>query len=111
MKNIKFIATTIVLIITVGFSNLYAQQVQVQTEETFSCSSQTECKAKCEALPGRHVWKPSKSDFTLGTCTKVGKAIVTTTNPANYIIIGVIIGLLSFGGFTLIRRKNVASIS
>lgn len=45
-----------------------AEDISVTT--TFSCDSQEDCKAKCEALGRGHVWRGTPNGPTLGTCTK-----------------------------------------
>jgi hypothetical protein len=69
MKSIQQIANIVgILIVASGFNISLAEQIQVGT--TFSCSTNAECKRKCEALGSDHVWKPNPGGSTLGTCTK-----------------------------------------
>lgn len=69
MKTIKLITKVIgLLIFTSGVNSSFAEQIQVST--TFSCSTNAECKRKCEALGSDHTWKPNSGGSTLGTCTK-----------------------------------------
>lgn len=48
--------------------NAAAEQISVTT--AFTCSTNAECKRKCEGLGSDHVWKPNPGGSTLGTCTK-----------------------------------------
>ena len=69
MKTIILITKVIgLLIFTSGVNSSFAEQIQVST--TFSCSTNAECKRKCEALGSDHTWKPNPGGSTLGTCTK-----------------------------------------
>lgn len=70
MRIIQLIATVIgLLIITGGVNNAFAlqQQIQVQTNQTITCTSNADCKTKCEAIGG--TWKPNPGGSTHGTCT------------------------------------------
>ena len=67
-------------IILASFNFSYALDVQVQTTTTFSCSTNAECKKKCEALGSDHTWKPNPGGSTLGSCTKRGKPLVSGDN-------------------------------
>ena len=74
MKIIKLITKVIgLLIIWGGISSLFAEQIQVST--TFTCSTNAECKKKCEALGNDHTWKPNPGGSTLGTCTKKSRPL------------------------------------
>lgn len=76
MKTIQLIATAIgLLIITGGVNSSFAIQVQVQTKTTFSCTSNADCKRKCEALGSDHTWKPNPGGSTFGTCTKRSQSL------------------------------------
>ena len=61
------------LIIISGVNSAFAVQVQVQTNTTFTCSSNADCKTKCEALGG--TWKPNPGGSTFGTCTINSKSL------------------------------------
>jgi hypothetical protein len=71
MKIIRF-ATKIIglLIIAGGVNSSFAEQIKVST--TFTCSTNAECRRKCEALGSDHTWKPNPGGATLGTCTQNG---------------------------------------
>jgi len=70
MKKIKCISNIIgLMILTSGINSLFAAQIQVNT--TFTCSTNSECKRKCENLGG--TWKPNPGGATLGTCTVKSK--------------------------------------
>lgn len=45
----------------------FAEAMSVEMGTTFSCTSNDECKRKCEAIGGR--WKRDASGSTYGTCT------------------------------------------
>ena len=69
MKTIQLITKIIgLLIITSGVNSSFAEKIQVST--TFTCSTNAECKRKCEALGSDHTWKSNPGGATLGTCTK-----------------------------------------
>lgn len=51
-----------------SFSTLNAQALTVNVTESFTCTSNSECKRKCEARGGR--WKKDKTGTTHGTCSK-----------------------------------------
>lgn len=64
MKMIQFITKTIgVLALTNGMNSMFAEQIQVST--TFTCSTNADCKKKCEALGKDHTWNSRQR-----TCTK-----------------------------------------
>mgnify|MGYP000052291075 CR=1 FL=1 len=65
MKIIKFIG---VLALTSGMSSAFAEQIQVST--SFTCSTNADCKKKCEALGRDHTWNSRQR-----TCTKRRKGI------------------------------------
>lgn len=64
MKMIKFITKIIgLLALTSGMNSALAAQIQVST--TFTCTTDADCKKKCEALGKDHTWSSSQR-----TCTK-----------------------------------------
>lgn len=74
MKKISLIYKAMgLLILTIIINNSYAQQIQPQSSSTFSCSTNAECKKKCEKLGKDHTWKPNPGGSTLGSCTKRGR--------------------------------------
>jgi len=61
-----------VLIVALALAGLVlpasgALALQVGLNDTFTCSSNAECKRKCEARGGR--WKRDRTNTTHGTCT------------------------------------------
>ncbi|NNE13858.1 MAG: hypothetical protein HKN51_02700 [Saprospiraceae bacterium] len=81
MKTNKVsIIITGILFFTFHVNFVNAQQINVQTTETFTCSSEPECKRKCEALGKKYIWKKDKTGTTFGTCTKLGSSIVDDNN-------------------------------
>lgn len=61
-----------------GFNVAFADTIQVSTG--FTCSTNAECKRKCEALGKGHVWKPNPGGSTHGTCTKIGRGYKELTS-------------------------------
>lgn len=77
MKTIQLTSNILILFIfIIGVNSSFAQQIQVRTTTTFSCSTNAECKKKCEKLGSDHTWKPNPGGSTLGTCTKKSKSLV-----------------------------------
>ena len=80
-------------------------QISVDTGISFTCSSQEECKRKCEELGGR--WKGTPDGATHGTCTlppsSVGGGawgLLTATNLLAVLVIAsatILLGRFAFG--------------
>ncbi len=60
MKKFQLIVTVVGLLIFIGGVNSsFAATVQVQTNTTFTCTDNADCKAKCKALTPPGTWKPN----------------------------------------------------
>lgn len=81
MNTIKLISKVIgLLFITSGVNSSFAKQIQVNT--TFTCTTNAECKRKCEALGGR--WKSNPGGSTHGTCSLSYHSLSTIKEGVEY---------------------------
>jgi len=69
MRYCHLFAPAVALMLLTG-SVSSAVAAPIQARESFTCSSNAECKRKCEALGSDHTWKPNPGGSTYGTCTK-----------------------------------------
>ena len=69
MNRITHLSINFILLLT-ALITLSCSTNQNREGTTFTCSSNQECKEKCEALGSDHTWKPNPGGSTFGTCTK-----------------------------------------
>lgn len=75
MKKIMLTTKIIgLLILSSGVNSSFAERIQVSA--AFTCSTNAECKKKCEALGSDHTWKPNPGGSTFGTCSKKRQALI-----------------------------------
>lgn len=68
-----------------GFSGqINAESMGVEMATTYTCSSNAECKRKCEGLGGR--WKRDTTDTTFGTCTIPASSLSDLVNKSKAIL-------------------------
>lgn len=77
------------MLLSSGFNNSFAKNIQ--SVKAFTCSSQADCKKKCEALGSDHTWKSDPSGATHGTCTKKKKVLSSGNSTSRFVAAGTMV--------------------